>query len=247
MPNTPEVFRNYGFFLELQGERAGYFTRISGLGLKVESIEYREGGMPSTVRKLPGRTHINDVVLSFGASRSDVLWRWLDSAVQGRDERKNVSIVVLAPDGQSEVARWNPTNSPSCTADRTTAKTMPVRVTTRRTRSCSRLRRARAAMGFTPIIDVTLLISVPEKCRPSGPAVSSTRRPPRADVAWEPGVCHPGGDASSPPITSSSVSPSTPQTAVPRRARIAASSGASSAWAVSMSAARAVRAAQRGG
>jgi len=110
MPDQ-EVFRNYGFFLELQGERAGYFTRISGLGVKIESIEYREGGMPSTVKKLPGRTSVNDVVLSYGASSSDALWRWLDSAIQGRVERRNVSIVVLAPDGQSELSRWNLTNA----------------------------------------------------------------------------------------------------------------------------------------
>ena len=103
----PEIFRNYGFLLELQGERAGYFTKISGLGLEVESIEYREGGMPSTVRKLPGRTSIHDVELSYGVTQSDALWRWLNTAVQGRVERRHVSIIVLAPDGQTPVTRWD--------------------------------------------------------------------------------------------------------------------------------------------
>ncbi len=107
MAERQDVFRNYGFFLELQGERAGYFTKVAGLGLKVETIEYREGGMPSTALKLPGRTSVNPLRLYNGVSRSDELWRWLQSAMQGNVQRRNVSVVVLAPDGQTEVTRWN--------------------------------------------------------------------------------------------------------------------------------------------
>jgi phage tail-like protein len=107
MADRHDIFRNYGFFLELQGERAGYFTKVEGLGMRTEVIEYREGGMPSTVLKLPGRTSINSVKLSTGVTKSDVLWRWMQSAVQGKVERRNVSIVVLDPDGQTEVTRWN--------------------------------------------------------------------------------------------------------------------------------------------
>ena len=107
MADRQDVFRNYGFFLELQGERAGYFMKVQGLGLQVESIEYREGGMPSTVYKLPGRTRIKDIQLSRGITQSDALWQWLQSAVQGKVERRNVSIVLLGSDGQTEVARWN--------------------------------------------------------------------------------------------------------------------------------------------
>ena len=51
---------NFGYLLELNGIRAGYFTKVSGLGLTVETVEYREGGDPATVRKLPGRTSIPD-------------------------------------------------------------------------------------------------------------------------------------------------------------------------------------------
>jgi phage tail-like protein len=102
-----DPFRNYGFFLELQGERAGYFMQVTGLGMKVETIEYREGGMPSTVYKLPGRTSIPSIDLTEGVTKSDALWKWLQTAVQGKVERRSVSIVVLAPDGQTEVTRWN--------------------------------------------------------------------------------------------------------------------------------------------
>src|SRR5688572_9340214 len=111
MADRQEVFRNYGFFLELQGERAGYFTKVEGLGVTVETIEYREGGMPSTVLKLPGRTSVNPVKLYYGVTNSDAMWRWLQSAMQGNVERRNASVVVLAADGQTEVVRYSMTGA----------------------------------------------------------------------------------------------------------------------------------------
>jgi phage tail-like protein len=109
-----EIYRNYGFFIELQGERAGYFTKVTGLGLEVEKIEYREGGVAANVRKLPGRTTINDITLEQGLTLSDTMWRWIDTAVQGKVEPRNVSIVALGPDMRTEVVRWNMTNAWPC-------------------------------------------------------------------------------------------------------------------------------------
>ena len=109
-----EIYRNYGFFMELQGARASYFTKVTGLGLEVEVIEYREGGLPAGVRKLPGRTRVNNITLEQGITRSDEMSRWLDTAVQGKVERRNVSIVLLGPDGLTEVVRWNLTNAFPC-------------------------------------------------------------------------------------------------------------------------------------
>jgi phage tail-like protein len=111
MPDRQDVFRNYGFFLELQGERAGYFTKVTGLGMKLEVIEHREGGMPARVQKLPGQLTVNPLKLSEGVTKSEAMWKWLQTAVQGKVERRNVSIIVLAPDGQTEVTRWNLTDA----------------------------------------------------------------------------------------------------------------------------------------
>jgi phage tail-like protein len=105
-----ETYRNFGFFVELGGVRAAYFSKISGLGLEVEVIEHREGGLPAGVRKFPGRTKINDITLEQGVTRSDAMWKWIDTAVQGKVERRNISVVLLGPDGLTEVVRWNFTN-----------------------------------------------------------------------------------------------------------------------------------------
>ena len=102
-----DIFRNYGYILELQGERAGYFTKVTDMGLSVECIEYREGGARPGVRKLPGRTHVAPVTLYWGVTSNRDMWEWLMTAVNGRVERRNVSIIVLGTDGVTEVVRWN--------------------------------------------------------------------------------------------------------------------------------------------
>ncbi len=102
-----DIFRNYGYVLELGGERAGYFTKVTGMGLSVESIEYREGGARSGVRKLPGRLKVAPVTLYWGVTSNRDMWEWLMTAVNGRVERRNISVIVLGTDGLTEVVRWN--------------------------------------------------------------------------------------------------------------------------------------------
>jgi phage tail-like protein len=103
-----EIFRNYNFSLELgQGVVGGYFTEVSGMGVKVEAIDYREGGAALAVRKLPGRVSYGDITLRWGMSQSTEMWDWLLTAVNGTVLRREVSIILLSPDGQGEQVRWN--------------------------------------------------------------------------------------------------------------------------------------------
>ncbi len=101
-----DPFPNHRFFLEIDGITQAGFSQVSGFGSRVELIEYREGGDPTTVRKLPGKVTYPDITLRWGMTDSDELYRWHRSAVTGRIERKNGSIVLLGDDGQ-EKARWN--------------------------------------------------------------------------------------------------------------------------------------------
>jgi phage tail-like protein len=101
-----EPFRAYNFRLLLGTEEA-YFTECSGMGIKVQAIKYREGGMNQVVRNLPGRVEYADVTLRYGLTNSPALWNWFMSSVRGRAEYKNVSIILLGNDGVQEVMRWN--------------------------------------------------------------------------------------------------------------------------------------------
>jgi phage tail-like protein len=117
MPEQQKVFRNYGFKLMIGAEAVGFFLKVTGLGMSTNIIEYREGGVPGNVRKLPGRTDVNDVTLLHGVANSASLWPWLDACSKGRIERCNVRIALLDEAGQDEVAGWNLTNCWPCRSE----------------------------------------------------------------------------------------------------------------------------------
>lgn len=102
-----DPYRAYNFKLEIQGVTRGHFTECSGLRARVHPVRYREGGMASSVRALPGPVEYGEVTLRYGLTDSTDLWEWFLAAVRGRVERRNVSILMLSPDGVSEVMRWN--------------------------------------------------------------------------------------------------------------------------------------------
>src|SRR5688572_33485108 len=90
---TVDPLRAYNFQLLINGVTEGHFTEVSGLGVKVERISYREAGNQSTVRAIPGRVTYSSVTLRFGLTSSKDLWDWLMTAVAGNVSRRNVSIV----------------------------------------------------------------------------------------------------------------------------------------------------------
>lgn len=108
------IYRNYHFILDLGGEPGCYFTAVSGLGVKIETIDYREGGAASAVRKLTGRVAYRDISLKWGLTESTKMWDWLMTSVEGNVQRKNVSIILRDTDGTTEVTRWNLENAWPC-------------------------------------------------------------------------------------------------------------------------------------
>jgi phage tail-like protein len=112
---APGTFKDpygaYNFKLVVQGVTEGYFTHCSPPGAKVEAIKYRQGGSSQVVHRLPGRVEYTDVTLRYGMTASKDLWQWLDSAIKGTVQRRNVSIVVLGPDGVTEAVRFNLLNA----------------------------------------------------------------------------------------------------------------------------------------
>jgi phage tail-like protein len=102
-----DPYRAYNFKLEILGVPQGHFTSCTGLGVHVEAIRYREAGQGQVVRRLPGQVEYDDLTLRFGLTDSLELFEWLQSAVKGSVERKDVSVVMLAPNGHDEAMRWN--------------------------------------------------------------------------------------------------------------------------------------------
>jgi phage tail-like protein len=102
-----DPFRAYNFKLDISGVTEGHFTECSGLSVRVESIPYREAGNKQVVRHIPGPVEYASVTLRYGVTSSRELWSWLQETVQGNVQRKNVSIILLDSQGNTEVMRWN--------------------------------------------------------------------------------------------------------------------------------------------
>ena len=105
--NSVDPYRAYNFKLLINNVTEGHFTEVTGLGVKVDRIAYREAGNNAIVRAIPGRVTYSAVTLRFGLTTSTELWDWLMTAVEGKVSRRNVSIVMLDSSGSSEVLRWN--------------------------------------------------------------------------------------------------------------------------------------------
>jgi phage tail-like protein len=75
--------------------------------MKVTPIDWREGGLRSIVRRLPGQVQYSDVTLKYGLTSSQDLFNWMMTVVNGNVQRQNVSIVQLDAEGAAEVVRWD--------------------------------------------------------------------------------------------------------------------------------------------
>ncbi|WP_173065934.1 phage tail protein [Phytohabitans houttuyneae] len=106
-----DPYRDFNFKLLINNITNGHFTRVTGLGVKVDAIAYREAGDNSIVRAIPGRTTYLPATLWYGATSSTEAWDWLQTALTGKVSRRNVSIVLLDAAGSTEVTRWNLMNA----------------------------------------------------------------------------------------------------------------------------------------
>lgn len=104
---SDDPLASFNFKVEIQGLTVGHFSEVTGLGSTVESIDYREGGENTTVRKLPGKTTYSDIVLKRGTTRGDnTLYEWHREVISGEVTRRSGSIIVTDRQGE-EVLRYN--------------------------------------------------------------------------------------------------------------------------------------------
>ncbi|HWS90137.1 MAG TPA: phage tail protein [Pyrinomonadaceae bacterium] len=106
MPNRVDPYRGFNFLVEMDGMTQAGFQECSGLDASTDAVDYREGSDPNHVRKLTGLNKFSAITLKRGVTDSDELWRWRQTAIDGRTVRKNGSIVLLNEAGEEKL-RWN--------------------------------------------------------------------------------------------------------------------------------------------
>ncbi len=102
-----DPYAAYNFGIDIRGVNEGRFTEVSGLSVRVVAHRYREAGQNQIVHRLPGPVEYGDVLLRYGVSKSEELWQWMQRTIEGRVERRNVSIILYKSDASTEAMRWD--------------------------------------------------------------------------------------------------------------------------------------------
>lgn len=97
--------RVFRFVIEIDSVQHGGFARVKGLSRETKVEVRREGGLNDFEHKLASGTSYGNLVLERGLA-DDYLWRWNQDVVDGRIERRTVTIVVQDETGAREVWRW---------------------------------------------------------------------------------------------------------------------------------------------
>ena len=98
-----DPYRNFKFQILIDGQPVAGLTTVSALHKKTEVIEWREGGNPTSSRKLPGRTEYMPITLEQGVSHDPVFEQWAnlvnhldgDSAMSLTNFRKDIVLNLI--------------------------------------------------------------------------------------------------------------------------------------------------------
>ena len=100
-----DPYKDFRFQVEIDGIPSSRFLECTGIGSEVAVIEYREGGDPTAVHKLPGRASYSDITLKRGITESHDLYDWHHALLSGTNDRRSGRITLLDDEG-AEVVRW---------------------------------------------------------------------------------------------------------------------------------------------
>jgi phage tail-like protein len=102
---THDHIGGFNFKVEIEGVTQAAFKNVEGLDAETEIVEYQDGD-DIILRKRPGRTKYANVVLKRGYVSTDEFWKWRETVIKGKVERKSGSI-ILCNDHGAEVMRYN--------------------------------------------------------------------------------------------------------------------------------------------
>jgi phage tail-like protein len=96
---------DFNYLIEIDGLLTGGFSRVEGLGGRIEVESVHDGGS-SVPRQQLGNTTWDNLVLSHGVVELDTLWNWYEATARGVIKRKNGTIFLLDRK-QIPVTQWN--------------------------------------------------------------------------------------------------------------------------------------------
>lgn len=100
-----DPYGSFRFRVEILGLRVGGFTEVSGLDREVQLEDFREGGLNDYTHKLATVTKYQNLTLKRGLADATDLWGWHQDVVNGRIERRQVTVVLIDISGR-DTWRW---------------------------------------------------------------------------------------------------------------------------------------------
>jgi phage tail-like protein len=101
-----DPFTAFRFTVEIDGVIEAGFSECSGLQVETEVEEVREGGVNHYIHKLPKESKHVNLTLKHGITASGTFWNWHKDVVNGKVQRKTVSVLLMDVLGQ-ETWRWS--------------------------------------------------------------------------------------------------------------------------------------------
>jgi phage tail-like protein len=103
-----DPYRNFKFKIKWDNQYVAGLNKCSALKKTTEMVEWREGGDPSTSRKLPGKTSYEAITLEQGTTHDTTFEAWAnlinnfqgDAGMSLKNFRKDITIDVFNLAGQ---------------------------------------------------------------------------------------------------------------------------------------------------
>jgi phage tail-like protein len=103
-----DPYRNFKFKIKWDNQYVAGLNKCSALKKTTEMVEWRDGGDPTTSRKLPGKTSYEAITLEQGLTHDTTFEIWAnlvnnfqgDAAMSLKDFRKDITIDVFNLAGQ---------------------------------------------------------------------------------------------------------------------------------------------------
>lgn len=100
-----DPYRKFRFRVEIEGIQQAGFSEVSGYDASLDVVEYREGNMSITPRKMPGLAKYGNITLKWGVTDSMDLYKWMEDCINGTVTRKTVTIIAINEKGE-DVSTW---------------------------------------------------------------------------------------------------------------------------------------------
>ena len=105
-PRNQDPFVGLKFWVDIDSVHIAAFAECSAITVETEVFEYAEGGENGYVHKLPVRTKYSNVTLKRGLDDGQSLYEWYMSTLNGKTQRKNITISLHSHD-DTRVLSWH--------------------------------------------------------------------------------------------------------------------------------------------